>query len=559
MRGRFADAEAAAERGAAEIGELRGRLADAEAAAERSAAEIEDMRGRLADAEEAAVRSAAELGPVRQRLAEAEAAAARRAEQVELLYQRLAEAAAPASPASSPNFSPRRARRPASPAGAAPAAPRESPERHPAAAAGAPRDDDDEEDNYRQQNPDLNSWTAVDGAEEDAAGYRPGGYHPVSEGDVYGDGRYRVVAKLGWGESSTVWLALDAERGHTPVALKISKSAHQHSTGSRAEITFFKEMNEALESGDVPPELAAFGRRVLRMLDQFTIDGPHGSHPVTVLEALGPNLLALMVNNNFSGLPTDTVRVIARQALEGLAFLHEVAGVVHTDLKPENILLCTRDAKIQERLLEALPPGAEREQLDPDGAREALCGQWEQRPGESRAEALGRHYAIKISDLGTGRWASRNYPAGVVGTREYRSPEILLGMQGAGGSIDMWALACILFELLTGSFLFDPKNLRQPNMDATHLALFMHMLGPLPQCMTRGPGEYVPDFFDNAGEFLHTTWAPYSIPDALAECGWEREDAETFCSFIMPMLEYDPAKRASARECLGHPWLEVRE
>ena len=36
--------------------------------------------------------------------------------------------------------------------------------------------------------------------------YRPGGFHPVSIGDVFANGRYKVLHKLGRGSSSIVWL-----------------------------------------------------------------------------------------------------------------------------------------------------------------------------------------------------------------------------------------------------------------------------------------------------------------------------------------------------------------
>jgi serine/threonine-protein kinase SRPK3 len=41
--------------------------------------------------------------------------------------------------------------------------------------------------------------------------YQPGGYHPLSLGDVLKDGRYKVVHKLGWGGYSTTWAAKDQE------------------------------------------------------------------------------------------------------------------------------------------------------------------------------------------------------------------------------------------------------------------------------------------------------------------------------------------------------------
>jgi hypothetical protein len=39
--------------------------------------------------------------------------------------------------------------------------------------------------------------------------YRPGGFHPVHLGDLFNDGQFKVVRKLGEGAYSTVWLAHD--------------------------------------------------------------------------------------------------------------------------------------------------------------------------------------------------------------------------------------------------------------------------------------------------------------------------------------------------------------
>lgn len=51
----------------------------------------------------------------------------------------------------------------------------------------------------------------ISNEEEDLEDYRKGGYHPVSIGDKFSNGRYVIIRKLGWGHFSTVWLARDLQ------------------------------------------------------------------------------------------------------------------------------------------------------------------------------------------------------------------------------------------------------------------------------------------------------------------------------------------------------------
>jgi hypothetical protein len=49
----------------------------------------------------------------------------------------------------------------------------------------------------------------IDGHWEDPIAYTEFGFHPVHPGDVYSEGRYRVIRKISSGDYSTIWLAED--------------------------------------------------------------------------------------------------------------------------------------------------------------------------------------------------------------------------------------------------------------------------------------------------------------------------------------------------------------
>lgn len=103
-------------------------------------------------------------------------------------------------------------------------------------------------------------------------------------------------------------------------------------------------------------------------------------------------------------MPLNEVKTITRQLLSALQAMHE-SGVIHTDLKPGNILYHRRSR------------------------------------------------TARLSDLGLSETSLEVGEA--VATQDYAPPEALLGAP-MGTAVDMWALGCIVFEMLTGELLFDP-------------------------------------------------------------------------------------------------------
>ena len=65
-------------------------------------------------------------------------------------------------------------------------------------------------------------------------------------------------------------------------------------------------------------------------------------------------------------------------------------------------------------------------------------------------------YAVKIVDFGNACWTHKHFTDDIQ-TRQYRSPEAILGAKYST-PVDMWSMACIVFELATGDLLFEPRS-----------------------------------------------------------------------------------------------------
>lgn len=61
------------------------------------------------------------------------------------------------------------------------------------------------------------------------------------------------------------------------------------------------------------------------------------------------------------------------------------------------------------------------------------------------------------------------------------------------------------------------------------------------------------------GDLKHITkLKPWGLFEVLVEkYEWSQEEAAGFTGFLLPMLELIPEKRATAADCLRHPWLDL--
>lgn len=116
------------------------------------------------------------------------------------------------------------------------------------------------------------------------------------------------------------------------------------------------------------------------------------------------------------------------------------------------------------------------------------------------------------------------------------------------------------FELATGDYLFEPHAGDNYDRDDDHLAHIIELLGPIPKDIALG-GRLSPALFNKRGELRNITGLkPWALIEVLTEkYEWGVEQALEFSSFLRPMLEYDPKKRATAAECLQHQWLGIEK
>lgn len=163
---------------------------------------------------------------------------------------------------------------------------------------------------------------------------------------------------------------------------------------------------------------------------------------------------------------------------------------------------------------------------------------------------------VAIVDLGNACWIDHQF-TGDIQTRQYRSPEVIIGAS-YGTAADIFSVACLVFELLTGEYLFDPRSKPDYNRDEDHLALMMELLGPMPHYLANR-GRYSRHLFTRNGDLRNVRQQPeYPLHMMLIDrFRYAPDCAKEIESFLEPMLEFDPQKRSTAAECLLHPFLST--
>ncbi|KAK0769060.1 serine/threonine protein kinase, CMGC [Friedmanniomyces endolithicus] len=118
-------------------------------------------------------------------------------------------------------------------------------------------------------------------------------------------------------------------------------------------------------------------------------------------------------------------------------------------------------------------------------------------------------------------------------------------------------MACMVFELITGDYLFDPQSGTKYGKDDDHIAQIIELLGTFPKSLCLS-GKWSQEIFNRKGELrnIHRLrhWA---LPDVLREkYHFTAEEGKRIADFLLPMLELLPAERANAGGMSNHGFVE---
>ncbi|CAG9986759.1 unnamed protein product, partial [Clonostachys byssicola] len=372
--------------------------------------------------------------------------------------------------------------------------------------------------------------------EEDLEQFSASAYYPVDIGDV--------VEKLGFGSTSTVWLAKNLQfvfdfvsdcvsallnknnsREHLHVALKIHIQGH---TGKEE----FEVSNKTLQGDSAHP-----GYHHLRTArEMIVLPHPNGDHHCMVQNPMWDSWIEFSAG-------TLHVASIYRCSKGAFSRFYAFSIIYTMNIKADDILHRIADKSILDTFVQ--------EELTAPSARKTVKGVTLYK---SRQFHLPKHLGIVVmSDLGAAVRGDlkRNHDAQ---PDVYRSPEVILEVPWSY-PIDIWNVGVMIRDIFEGELLFHGVDSTDSAYSTrAHLAEVIGMLGMPPLDLIKR-GSRSDEFSTDDGQWKADVPIPAHSSLGESEENLEGDEKQDFLRFMGGMLQWRPEDRKTAKELLQDPWL----
>ena len=307
-------------------------------------------------------------------------------------------------------------------------------------------------------------------------------------------GQYLLEEKIGGGGMGEVWRARHRLLIR-PAAIKLIRQRTLGATAEDPELLVRRFEREARATA------ALTSPHTVQLYDFGVAEDGRLYYVMELLDGLDLETLV----RQHGPLPAERVLHLLRQVCSALADAHG-NGLVHRDIKPANVVVSRAGTTFD--FAKVLDFGLVRL----EGARDGGGG------------AGGDKNAIELT--ADGSWS---------GTPGYMAPEVVLGAGDTDHRVDLYALGCVAYWLLTGKMVFEGENAVQVMMQhaqAEPKRPSQRVDRPIPgaledlvmQCLEKDPGRRPADA-EAVGERLD------AVPVASA---WTAERAEQWWAMHRP-------------------------
>jgi serine/threonine protein kinase len=347
---------------------------------------------------------------------------------------------------------------------------------------------------------------------------------------------YNVICELGRGSFSIVWLVYSIINNNF-YALKV-QNPNEYKDGL-SEIKFVQKL---------PKNPPIFNN----IIEYFVEQKNKQKYLCSIWKLKCTNIDGLIRKGVFAnGFDFNKTIKIMKQLITSIKILHKKFKVFHGDIKSDNILvkgLNEKDKFLIEKYLLAIKNikfnninKILREQIHYNITNKILE---EYNLSDIDKYDIEKKYLdnieICLADFGT-HCEEHNYYEESFGTRYYQAPEIIL-MGKCKYPVDIWALGCTFYELLSGKLLFDPIKDSTHSRDYYHLSLINDTCGDFSENFLKKT-----KFYKNY--FIKTKLIDYTYPQVnrldhkLDELNLNESNKLAVKRILLGLLQIDPNKR----------------